>query len=582
MSRARRLAAALLLALATVLLAAAPADAHAFLEDSTPGQGARLDTAPSRVLLRFSEGVAVTGGSVRVLGPDGRRVDRGMSRHPDGHDREVSVDLVAGLREASYTVLWRVVSDDSHPLSGSFAFGVGVAAQEGYVPPVVGDRTVGVLHGVARALDFAGVLLLIGAVVLILLCWPEGAQLPGVRRLVGLAWTTAAVASSSLLLLQGPYGAGTAVGSTFDPALISDTVGTRYGKLALVRLLLLGLLVPLLRALPQQLARRERPSSIDLTGVAVTLLLTFGLGGHPGQGIQVPVAVALDAAHLAAAGVWLGGLVIVAGWLLRPARLDTALRVLPRWSVLAQVSVLVLVGTGLYASWRDVGTWGAYPDTVFGRLLLVKNGLFLLMCGAAVMTHRWLVRALDAPVGLSVPGLRPRVLAHASSEVDSSATVACTRVSRAALELPRVRRAVLVEAGLGAAVLGVAALLVNAVPARADYAPAFRARTTLTGLAGDSITAVIDVPRTHTGLETIRAATYDSAGAALAVNSIDATLEPDDGSLEPSRVSFSMAGPGRGTASGVTVPARGRWKLVLQVRRSGGRAYAGSTTWLVR
>jgi hypothetical protein len=43
-----------------------------------------------------------------------------------------------------------------------------------------------------------------------------------------------------------------------------------------------------------------------------------------------------------------------------------------------------------------------------------------------------------------------------------------------------------------------------------------------------------------------------------------------------------MAGPGRGTASGVTVPARGRWKLVLQVRRSGGRAYAGSTTWLVR
>src|SRR5262249_43974469 len=56
-------------------------------------------------------------------------------------------------------------------------------------------------------------------------------------------------------------------------------------------------------------------------------------------------------------------------------------RVLPRWSRTAMTAVALIVLSGLYQSWREVGAVGALFDTSYGRLLLYKLWFVLAMLG---------------------------------------------------------------------------------------------------------------------------------------------------------------------------------------------------------
>ena len=104
-----------------VALAAAPrAGAHAVLQDSNPRRPTRhpVRVADARVSLRFDESVEVRLGAVEVVSGAGQRVDLGVVTHPGGNATAVEVALRTPLAEGSYLVLWRVVSADSHPVSG--------------------------------------------------------------------------------------------------------------------------------------------------------------------------------------------------------------------------------------------------------------------------------------------------------------------------------------------------------------------------------------------------------------------------------------------------------------------------------
>ena len=119
---ARRLAvafAAVLIALAS----AAPAGAHAVLVETQPGNGTVLETWPDRVLLRFNEPVDASLGALRVYDSDAERVDSGRTSRPDA--QTVAIELGnRPLARGTYTVAWRIVSADSHPLHGAFVFSV--------------------------------------------------------------------------------------------------------------------------------------------------------------------------------------------------------------------------------------------------------------------------------------------------------------------------------------------------------------------------------------------------------------------------------------------------------------------------
>ncbi|HVU72496.1 MAG TPA: copper resistance protein CopC [Mycobacteriales bacterium] len=565
-------AAVLGLTVGLIVGAAGPAAAHAILESTTPEQGSQVATLPTQVSLHFSETVGVNARSIEVLDPAGHRVDLGDARHPKGSGSTVVATLKSGLPKASYAVVWHVVSADSHPVGGTFSFGYGVPAG-GAPPAVAGDTLVGFLHGVSRSLAFAGVVLLVGGSFFLVVVWPAGAQRKRPRRLVAAGWVLVGVSSVLLFLLEGPYGAGVGLGDVFEGDLVSETLATRYGKLMAVRLLLLVLAIPVLRRLHE----RDKGQSFDLAGLGITMLLTFTLSEHAGQGIQVPLAATADALHIGAASVWIGGLAVLATALLWKRQPGELAEVLPRWSRTAMVCVAVLVLTGTYQTWREVGTLPALWDTHYGRLLLIKWGGFALLLALGNAGRLWIRRHVGPPA----------LVAHAATSVDEVAVGGSGQrpAEPSAEEVRRLRRSVGLEVLIGAGVLVVTALLVNSVPGRTAYAPSYTAQVTAQDAGGKTIKVTLDVTRTKVGPTTLHAYVFDATGKVLPVSSISGDLEQTGGGLGPVRFSYSDTGfatDGHGTATGVVVPGRGRWTLTVQIVTLDGDDYAGETSYKVR
>ena len=110
----------LLLMFAAILCTAAPACAHAFLEHATPGAGATLAAAPSRVVLKFSETLKPALSGVAVTDGGGREVESA----PFVVSGKSMVALLRPLPPGSYRVAWHAVSPDAHRTQGAYSFTV--------------------------------------------------------------------------------------------------------------------------------------------------------------------------------------------------------------------------------------------------------------------------------------------------------------------------------------------------------------------------------------------------------------------------------------------------------------------------
>ncbi|MGO0577840.1 copper resistance CopC family protein [Ornithinimicrobium panacihumi] len=106
----------------TALLLVGPgALAHDELIEASPEDGQTLETAPEAIELTFSGEIAQVGAQLAVTGGD-------VAQPLDGAPRVEGLTLVqdlADLGPGTYEVLWRVTSQDGHPISGAFSFTVG-------------------------------------------------------------------------------------------------------------------------------------------------------------------------------------------------------------------------------------------------------------------------------------------------------------------------------------------------------------------------------------------------------------------------------------------------------------------------
>ena len=113
-----------------------------------------------------------------------------------------------------------------------------------------------------------------------------------------------------------------------------------------------------------------------LTGAAAIVLPA--LAGHAGQKSPRGLALPLDTVHMAAVSIWLGGLIgLIVFWLSIAAgnRVAALAYVVPRFSVAAFGSVVVLIGTGIGSSFLELPTFASLWETSYGQALLVKIGL---------------------------------------------------------------------------------------------------------------------------------------------------------------------------------------------------------------
>jgi copper transport protein len=565
---------------------AVPAFAHAQLQSTEPASGSVLATSPGVVVLHFGEDVEVQFGAVRVFDANSRRVDTGNAYHPHGDGHAVAVNVPTNLGPGGYVVTWRVISADSHPVHGAFTFLIGSGGSEASASAAraqaarllatsTGSRLVGVTFGVVRFLAFAALFILVGGAAFVVGAWPEGREDRKAKRLVGAGLIGALVTSALAIALQGPYGGGLPLAKMVSPAVVTDVLHTRFGEVYVGRLaILLVAGLPLLRRLfqPAPLTTSWRWAAAA-TGAA--LLLTPGLAGHATTGSLVVLAVPFDLVHMAAAAVWFGGLAVLATTVLAP-RTDRQVpspfvTVLPRYSQWALGAVLAIAISGGVAAWRQIGSFTAVTTTPFGRLVLTKTILFALVVAVAARSRRIVHGRLAVPFRRSPASASPGPVTPATSPGPGAMAAAPPTTAGPARAVRRrsrtqrqadLRRAVLIEVLLLTAVIAVAAVLVNAQPARQAANQPFSAEVH----AGPNVLVDVVVDPAKSGPVAVHLYTLSPDGAQLDVPEVTASMSLPSAGIGNLKIPLQRGGVGHFLVAGFQVPLRGTWTLTITVR----------------
>ncbi|MET7485071.1 copper resistance protein CopC [Streptomyces sp. NPDC005538] len=562
--------------LALLLLGTAgTASAHAALETTDPADGSVLKSAPRDVTLTFSESVTLLDDSFRVYDPDNRRVKTSSAHHAKDASDTASVTLPAKLGTGTFTVAWRVVSADSHPVSGAFTFSIGKPSAT--TTPITTDPNedplTGSLYDIARYFAYIAAALLIGTATFATLCRPPDPSVLNKPILTG--WWTLLASTVALLILRAPYEAGTALTTAFDPTAFLRTLTSRPGLALAARLLLLAATAVFLL----RLRGRERFGRVTLgTGAALSvgLALTWASAEHASAGIQVPVAMTSAVLHLLAMAVWLGGLTALLTVLYRSPDLDAA--PVARFSRLAFASVTVLVVTGVYQSWRGLGSWNALTGTSYGRILLVKLGAVVLLLVVAAWSRQWTARLTEAEVRLQIPEL-VRTGAEADTKAaDPTATAgATTAPGDGSQDRYRrgLRRSVLCEVAVGVTVLVITTLLTNTLPGRAaaeaqqTATPAGVPAASVTmvpfrvGNAGGKVQITLDPGRV--GQNSVEAVVYGPDGGFATVPELRLSFTLPTQKIGPLDANIKDEGGYWGTNT-LNLPIAGTWTMKVTIR----------------
>ncbi len=607
-----RLALIMVALLGALFAGAAPASAHAALTSSDPKDGAVVATAPAQVALTFSEGVALDANSIRVLDPTGKRSDTAeLVNLCSGDVVKYGVRLRAGIPNGTYTVAWQAISADSHPVSGAFTFSIGAPSATTAVLPTqeVGGGLVGALYGIARYAAYGGFVLLVGGAAFVLVCWRRGAGVGPVQRVVVGGWLTMTAATLAMLLLRTPYTGSGNLSDAFDLNGLRAVLETKPGAALISRLLLLGAAALFVSVLFGAYAKREdEAEKQDLTFglaiggavVAAGLAATWALAEHASTGLQPGVAMPVDVLHLLAVAAWLGGLVTLLVVLYRAPGIERA--AVLRFSRVAFWSVAVLAATGVYQSWRQVGTWSALIDTTYGQLLLVKLALVAVLVATASFSRRWTARLSERaapeteaaatveqrasePEPVTVPddGKDAQRAAQLARQRAAMSTAREKRIRDADPERSGLRRTVLAEAGIAVVLLAVTTVLTQTEPGRTQQA-VDRAKAGSqvavadrpvdirlpfdTGGQNGKGTVKVTLDPGRTGSNDLHVYLEDPAGAPKDAPEVKVAFTLAAKSVGPLPVVPDRVTTGHWSASGVQIPMAGDWGIAVTVRTS--------------
>lgn len=255
----------------------------------------------------------------------------------------------------------------------------------------------------ARFLHYAAVTTLAGVAFFPLYAYADAEPVSlARRRSEGLLWAAllALISGLAWFVFVAANMSG-ALGDLVDGDVLATVIGdTGFGALWSARMIVAAVLV----AVTARRSRRRFPGGREiLTAVLAGVLLASLAGaGHAQieEGSAGALHVAADAAHLLAAGAWLGGLVALGILLLDAERTkvapDVVDRALVRFSGMGYAAVATLVVTGLANSWFLVGSVSNLFSTRYGWILVAKMMFFVGMLALAAANRFWLLPAMKA------------------------------------------------------------------------------------------------------------------------------------------------------------------------------------------
>jgi len=246
---------------------------------------------------------------------------------------------------------------DGHVLHGSFVFGVGVSPAASGEANSAALRLPDVLLALARAVEFGALLLAIGLLLVRRLASHQP-RLIWVRGPLVVALAVAFVGGVTVVAGESMSAAG-----GLGPAGIANyLVG---GEPGYSRVLRLGFEAAALIL-----------AVLGVRGVTILLLAAMtalAAAGHAAALRPAPPAIAIDALHVASAGLWAGGIMALAavrppaGW-----RSPEALAMLRRFTPAALVAFSITALTGLLQAVEELSSPLDLLDSAYGNVLAFK------------------------------------------------------------------------------------------------------------------------------------------------------------------------------------------------------------------
>ena len=378
------------------------AGAHALRTSSDPAAGATLAASPAQVLITFTEQPDPRQSLIQVLDTSGNVRAGGHPVPVPGQVNEVRIPVPTPLPKGIYTVSWKTISAvDGHLATGAFAFGVQVTpsgatstSSAGKAPPSSEVATV------SRFIYLCGLIGLLGLTFTELVVLAGEPPVARLRRALAVAWLLAAAGAVGIAQ-AARAGAGVHLGELFSSS-IGHALVVRLAPLALAGISLILLAAPASRTG----AGGRRRLLLGIAGLAglVAMLADVAKSHAAASHSWLWFRVGTQLVHIAAAGVWIGGLagLLLALGPLGPGRRGPAAR---RFSFFAGVAIGAVGVTGTLRAVDEVGSWRGLFHTGFGQLIIVKSALFVLLAAlGAVNRFRHVAKAGADPSGLRRTG----------------------------------------------------------------------------------------------------------------------------------------------------------------------------------
>lgn len=397
---------------------ALPGRLHIELESAQPAPDDTIDTAPAALRLRFTAFIEPAYTSLTLTGPAGDQVVTGRIVFVEGSDREFTAAVPPLVRSGVYRVSWRTAGADGHVLEGSYSFTLlALLADTTTVPPAPvpaagaepgtaahdhgtgAAQAAGPLSVLGRFLHFSALTILLGGLAFRTLLLPR-LELVGDTRaeLVRRAWRVVAAGAVLLagaavlrLWLQSValHGAERAWNTPLLSMMLTDTSWGRAWVLQVFLFAVLG--AAIVRARPHR----------DVLALAAGVPAAIGLAAIPGltghaAGLEQGAFLVLanDTLHVLAVGVWIGTLLLLLGaatpaLLRRPnGQVAAIAAAVHAFSPIALAAAAVLVLTGAINALLHVRAPADLVSTDYGRTLLVKIGLVIVVAFAGLVNWR--------------------------------------------------------------------------------------------------------------------------------------------------------------------------------------------------